>query len=286
MLQKNLSFAKKHMARISLSNFLIAFVFLILISSCVDNPPDLTPPEIDILSISPAPGSGLICGEIDNQLITINPGDSLVLNILMTDDEGLSQYKVDIHPNFDCHGHRTLTSDWSIQQITDLHGVLQTEETIIVRPPANVTAGIYHMAIRLVDLAGNEDQDTRYYNLFVYNPFDTIKPDLNITTPAEQIMQVSRGTVLNFSGILSDNLELSYGGNARIELTYIGENSNLRLNAFKHTLSHIQETEYHFDIPYTVPQTLTPGTYFYTIEAFDGVNNPSEYITFEFEIVP
>ncbi len=259
---------------------------MIFLAGCGKDLPDNIPPHLEVFSILPAPEPYKVCGALELDVIVIRPGEQLNIHVLMTDDIGLSQYKLDIHPNFDCHGHREMTSDWNVQQITDLHGVTEVEKVISVAPPAYVTAGIYHMSIQLVDLAGNEDLNTRFYDLKVFNPEDTIAPEIILSSPSTLQFGIARGDVLTLSGVITDNRPFNLGGNARIRLTYIRDNSDIRLNALEHSLNHVDTGEYPFDLAYTIPQTLVPGRYFYTLEAYDGVNNSSEVIIFDLQINP
>ena len=138
---------------------------------CVD--PDTTDPTIEVVSITPAPASGMVCGEMEDYVITVNSTDTIEVTFRLTDDIELSQYKVDIHNNFDCHGHgKVETTDWYVISIEDVAG---KDETITRRlpVPTNVTSGNYHFHMFATDAAGNNAESAVIYSLNVTNASDT-----------------------------------------------------------------------------------------------------------------
>lgn len=123
---------------------------------------DTTIPLIEVLSVSPNITTATVCDETENNVIPVTAGQTIVLKLKMTDNEGLSQYKIEGHENFDCHGHRSpRNTDWSYQQLKTLSGTT-IEEQIELKFPADATAGNYHLELKVVDLAGNESEEIYY----------------------------------------------------------------------------------------------------------------------------
>lgn len=256
---------------------------LILFTSCEDNDIDNTPPEIEFISISPTPTEKTICGEVDPNAIDILGGQTIEFETLLKDDKALSQLKIDIHPNFDCHGHRSSnTSDWIILELIDLEGS-QVEKKISMDVPEMVTAGFYHMQFRLVDKEGNSSPAGDFWNLYVRNPLDTIPPEILVLEPTSTNLSIKRGETLVFKINLSDNQPLNTGGNSRVELNYRRQNSD---NVFTATQKIIDTsaTNQLIDLEFKIPNTLVTGTYLFFINGYDGVNNIADRTEFMVEI--
>jgi len=266
-----------------LSYLFIVSIVLIGFSSCDSDDIDNNPPEIEFNSISPEPAPLLVCGEMDPVAIYILGGQSLVIDAVMTDDIDLSQLKIDIHPNFDCHGHRSLsTDDWIFLELVDLEGT-RVEREFSFEVPDMVTVGFYHLQLRVVDAAGNSSPTGNFWNLYVRNPHDTIYPELTPLHPTEDKLSIERGETIEFTVELSDNRNLELGGNARVELTYRRANSDNFFTAVEKDLS-IPENKTEVGLEFTIPQTLVQGDYLFFITGFDGVNNQSERIEYQVEI--
>ncbi|TVR86902.1 MAG: DUF4625 domain-containing protein [Saprospirales bacterium] len=262
---------------------LLSFIILAL-SSCDSDDVDDTPPVIEFRSIIPEPGPMEVCGEFDPNTIKIMGGEILTVDALITDDIALSQLKIDIHPNFDCHGHRTMsTEDWLLLDLVDLEGS-EVEEVFEFEVPEMVTAGFYHMQLRVVDQAGNSSPTADFWNLHVLNPHDTIKPELRaIEPPASSNFSVNRGEQVSFRVNISDNKNFDFSNNSRVELTYRrGGSRNFSTATEKKLNEAVNEAE--LTIDFTIPQTLVRDDYLFFLTGYDGVNNESERLVFEVEI--
>jgi hypothetical protein len=88
-------------------------------------------------------------------------GGTLNFSATFEDNEELSQYKLEIHENFDDHDHRSITNtiDWEIDVVGDLSGKLQEVNRDFIIP-ANATPGWYHFEVKCIDAAGNESAFT------------------------------------------------------------------------------------------------------------------------------
>lgn len=254
----------------------------LLIQSCTE--PDNTSPVFEILGVSPEPGEGLVCGEPENNVITLTSTDTLEITFRLTDDEELSQYKIDIHSNFDCHGHsgKTETTEWSVVSIEDVAG---SDRTITrqLAVPTDVTTGLYHFSIQATDAAGNEAQ-TIYYDLVATNASDSEVPVLSTTAPSTQNLNVQKGTSVSFAGTLSDNNPLGSGTNGRLELRYWSTSNQTVNTLYEEVLDGSIGTTYNFNFDADVPATVANGTYIFELRAFDAVNNPSNAVQFTVEI--
>lgn len=115
-------------------------------------------PTIEILSCSHALQSALICDELSNHVIEIEPGDLLTLQVSLEAAQDLSQYKIDIHENGDCHDHgeRPL-SEWTYSKVVDINGKT-TIENIEINVPADAEHSNYHFKLQVVDKGGLESE--------------------------------------------------------------------------------------------------------------------------------
>jgi hypothetical protein len=226
----------------------------------------------------------MVCGELEDNVITLNSTDTLGLTFRLTDDQELSQYKIDLHSNFDCHGHsgKTETTQWSVLSIEDVAGSDQTI-TRQFAVPTDVTTGLYHMSVQATDAAGNEAQ-TIIYDLSVANATDTEAPILNATVPASSSFSAQKGTSVNFQGSLTDNSPLGSGTNGRLELRYWSTTNQTIVSLYEEDIDNAVAETYNFNFDADIPSTVADGTYIFELRAFDAVNNPSNTVQYTVEV--
>lgn len=274
-------------------NFCILLAMLV-IGSCGTESVDVTPPQMEILEYSPTPSENNICGSLEADVFVLNGGDELSFDAVFSDNEALSQYKVDIHNNFDCHGHgggsapsvavpnvENQTIDWTVLDIQDLSGtsapVLRSLDV-----PDNVTAGNYHFHVQVIDESGNDSPFANFFSLKITNPLDQTPPQISIEEPAVDNFSISKGESINFKGQITDDRSLSDGGNGILYLAYTDLSSG---NTFTtdQIVAFDENTDltYDFEFDYTIPQTITKGEYRFSLGANDGVRNVAPFIFFE-----
>jgi len=250
-------------------SIIILFSVLLLITamSCKTDS-DNTSPKIELVSVSPQLGSGLICGVIEeNNVIQLNSNDSLKLQLRLTDNKGLSQLKIDIHENFDCHGHKAV-SPWQVLNLIDLSGTEQIL-SLSIPVPTTATAGVYHFQIRLLDESGNEAGGTEAYSIKLLNNADTIAPSAIINLPLADTVAINRGDLLSFEIRAEDNIDLGAG---RAELIYFTESGN-KIKADTYTFEPGLGAIRVFNLEYLLPTTLTRGDYAFFVRVFDAYGN-------------
>ncbi|MFR9166920.1 MAG: DUF4625 domain-containing protein [Dysgonomonas sp.] len=117
--------------------------------SCSDDDNDTTKPSIVLTS--PAEGQ------------VLETGSNIHFEALFEDNEELASYKIDIHNNFDGHGHKSLkegdeTKPFSFNKSwKDIAGKKQAEvnhDEIFI--PKDATPGKYHFLVFCLDISGNE----------------------------------------------------------------------------------------------------------------------------------
>lgn len=237
---------------------------------------DNTAPVFEILNAVPAFQAAEVCGELASKVITVYTKDTIVWDVSMTDNEALSQYKIDIHENFDCHGHRSPLNAWSLQKIVNLEGA-SVQEAINIVVPEDARAGTYHLQIRLLDDSGNEGTPA-IYSLKVKNQQDTIAPTLTLTNTL-LTHSIQKGGQFNIKGSLSDDLILNGG---QLELVYFTTTGNRQVA----TKLDIQTNtkDHNFSIDYTIPTTFVDGKYDFYLYGYDSVGNASAKIAFEVSV--
>jgi hypothetical protein len=258
---------------------------------------DIQRPELVLQNFSHPINSGLVCGQTEQFVIQLTGGETLEFDAIFTDDTELSQYKIDIHHNFDCHGHgegvspgvvapmtEGSTAIWQKLEVADLTGT-RVEKRFQLKAPENVTAGDYHFIIQVIDQSGNEPEDTDIISMKILNPNDTISPLLQISEPQSQQLIMERGHTLKVSGSLIDNAPLNQGGNSMVFLSYLDLSSgnSFSTNAFVQ-FNDIDATTTNFELEYTIPLFWPRGNYRIFIGGFDGVRNPSQVFRIELEI--
>lgn len=235
--------------------------------SC-NNDSDKQSPVIELLSISPQLETALICGETElNNVINLETNDSLKISLKLSDNKGLSQIKIDIHENFDCHGHKAV-SPWQVLNLIDLNGTEQILNLSIPVPPT-ASAGVYHFQIKLLDESGNEAGSNQAYSIRLLNSADTIAPSAVINLPIADTLSYSRGDFFRLEIRAEDNSDL---GSGRAELIYF-TNSGNKIKAdsyvFEPGLGNIRI----FNLEYQMPTTLSSGNYEFFVRVFDAYGN-------------
>jgi hypothetical protein len=225
-----------------------------------------------------------VCGETENHVVVLNSTNTFTGEFTVSDDSELSQYKLDLHNNFDCHGHsgKVETTDWYVLDIVDLQGSDQTAN-FSLPVPSDVTTGQYHFSIWATDASGNS-AETVIYSLLVTNASDTIAPVLNVTTPGSSTVSVLKGDAINFQGTVTDNQALGAGSNGKIELRYWEENSQTINELHTEAFDNAAGTTVNFDFNATVPITTPDGTYIFELRSFDAVNNLSNTVEFTVQV--
>ncbi len=265
----------KHLKKISC--FLAAGV--LGLSSC-EKEKDTTAPTFSIQSLSPATTTDIVCGEAASNVIPILSGQNLSFEFKLTDNEALGQYKIDIHDDFDCHGHEGERSPvptvWSVQDVVNVSG---TEQTISrsLQVPSDVMAGNYHFQIKVLDAEGNENTQTPIYTLKIRNSSDLVDPtfvqlDAVPTT-------INKGQTITISGIAGDNMDLE---NGKIELNY-HDPSDEHHTAQTFTFPAGVGTEENFSLSFAIPSSFASGLYEFEIKLYDNVGNIIEQ-AFEVQI--
>jgi len=270
------------------------FVALMGVAACGTDE-DVTAPVQEFEFIFPEARARDICGVVEAKVYVLNDTQQLEMRLRLSDDEQLSELKVDIHANFDCHGHGGVgsigrpavegaTDDWRVLRITELAGQEQIE-LLQLSPPEFATAGPYHMSLQIVDASGNQS-DAQFFTLYLQNHLDTLGPELILDSPSEpgDLGDVERGEILVFSGTMSDNRSLQDGGNGVLYLVYQDLSSGNYFQGPHIIPQGTDPTVEDFNMSFEVPQSLVRGRYNLILRAADGLNNLSEPVTFTFRI--
>ena len=265
-------------------------VFIVTILSliglgCGKEDVDTASPTLQFGQLSPNPTTGTVCGSTEPNVFHLQSGEDLELSMTFQDDQALSQYKIDIHNNFDCHGHggasapgvnvpnvNNQTEDWSILDIVNLSGTSQ-QVNVTLPVPQNVTPGNYHFQIQVIDESGNDNGQGNIYSLIITNPIDDIAPVIDATEPMGPLT-LSKGSDITFKGTVTDNHSLSDGGNGLLFVSYTDLSSgNTFTTDAVFTFDQSVDKTFDFDFQYTVPVTLTNGEYLFSLRAHDGLRN-------------
>lgn len=273
------------------------FVALASLISCVNQVPDISAPTLEVLQYTPTPKEGEICGGIEAVVFTLSGGETFSFDVKFGDDQALSQYKVDIHHNFDCHGHGggsapatsipdldNQTTDWNVLEIHSLSGQ-QADATWTIETPENVTAGNYHFHLQVIDEVGNDSPFANFHSMKIYNPSDNTPPQIIVQEPAIRDIQLAKTERIRFTGQVVDDISLSNGGNGILYLAYTDLSTGNTFNTgVSFPFDQSVGTSYDFDFEYEIPQTLLTGDYRFSLGANDGVRNVATFEFFEVQV--
>lgn len=276
---------------------ILSLFVLFCLSACGGDNVDVTPPSMEAMAYIPAPIVDEICGTQEPVVFQLTGGDQLTFDVIFNDDNALSQYKIDIHNNFDCHGHgegsapfiavpnvNNQTTDWALLDIQNISGMTApVKRTLDV--PENVTTGNYHFQIQVVDESGNDIPSANFFALKIKNPLDDVAPQIAVDEPAGDSFSVKKGETIRFVGQVTDDRSLSDGGNGVLYLSYTDLDSGNTFSTDQvFPFDESVEKVFNFDFEYTIPQTLTNGSYRFSLGANDGVRNVAPFQVFEVEV--
>ena len=130
-------------------------------------------------------------------------GQTIPFTASFADNEALSQYKIDIHDNFDGHSHeKYIAKIWTQIFIENMSGT-EFNENRTIQIPDSTAAGWYHFLVTVVDEAGNQSE-TVFRNLYIQNSADTSRPQLTVNSPADGFAG-SLGTDVSLDMDITDN---------------------------------------------------------------------------------
>lgn len=133
--------------------------------ACDDEAGDVTKPVINLLE--PEEGAHLRIGD----------EHGVHFDMDLSDDGMLKSYRINIHNNFDDHGHATTKSGetavpFTFDKVYDISGLKNTHiHHHDIKIPANATPGKYHLMVWCTDEAGNQSEVAR--NIVLSNEAET-----------------------------------------------------------------------------------------------------------------
>jgi hypothetical protein len=232
----------------------------IFISSCKKDTPD-----------SEAP----IIAAVEEPLMndTLFTGNELHIEASISDNEELSQLKIDVHAAEDGHNHGKVDASayWETVVIIDLSGASTSiHEHIDI--PTDAASGMYHVILTAVDKAGNQSEIVER-DIFIQNAGDQVAPIVTITSPSQNDT-ISLSTGINVSAILTDNIGLEDADLLLLSGSTVVFETEIALSG----------TE--FNLNQTIPtSTLAAGTYTIELVVRDAVQNVSD-MDIEVVLVP
>jgi hypothetical protein len=232
------------------NQILIISIFVFTISSCKDEK-DKTAPVIKSVS-----------EPLQND--TLFTGDELHVDASITDNEELSQLKIDIHSADDghTHGKTDASAFWETVRIVTLSGTSSSiHEDIAI--PGDAAAGKYHVILTAVDKAGNQSEFVER-DIHIRNSTDLIAPEIVISSPVENAT-LSTGSPLTVSGTLTDNVALR-----KVEIkvyrgTTLVSDTDVDLANATHDLNESISSN-----------GWIPGSFSLTVKVYDHVMNHTE----------
>lgn len=123
---------------------------------------DLQAPSLSVISLNSEKVTDTICGDVYDNVLQYQAGDTIAFRLRIQDDQNLSQLKVEIHENADCHSHgeRPL-SEFEYLEIIDISGKeLERDFQIII--PADAEIAPYHFHMQAIDAVGKESSEIEY----------------------------------------------------------------------------------------------------------------------------
>lgn len=205
--------------------FLLLFAGAISLTSC----------NKDIDEEAPVIAEVRINGELAGDQVHIDAAGPIEIQIKLTDNEELSQLKIDIHGNDDGHSHSgeggshsgSAQGSWEELLIVQLSGKEQTITRTFTVP--QTVRGEWHLTLRAIDTKGNESPE-RLIELDIDNDLlpviDLEMVNGQMTNVEVEVAPLSAlefvGMVTDLTGLSEVHIELEAGGTVFYEMEYDG----------------------------------------------------------------
>lgn len=165
-----------------------ALLSLALLASCETEQVDTEAPQLTQVLIN-----GF------EELQTVQSGSVLQMDMSATDNENVSQIKIDIHEAFDGHDHgKRQMSSWTYVKILNTNGpVVNVTDAPTI--PQEVASGPYHAVFRVLDDNGNEGPFIER-EIVIENGS---QPIIQVTSPTEN-STFSLGQTISLTGDVND----------------------------------------------------------------------------------
>ncbi len=195
--------------------------------SCSDNDPiiDLEAPIFQEVSSPKAEdAAGVI--ELRGQYFEVRTATSTHMHITgrLTDNEGLSQLRIDLHGGYDGHSHGRLASALPalrIDKVVELNGAKEVNfDEEIYYDDADYRAGPYHVILHAVDLAGNStsfaDGSSVNRGIYLVRPYMPLVALEGDPTGVVDKLDIAPGSPLSLNGYIEQ-----HRGGKRFDVTFI-----------------------------------------------------------------
>jgi hypothetical protein len=248
------------MKNLILKSFVVAIVGLVACSKSDDKKPavDNTKPTANLVSFS----------EVVDQTLS-SPVLNAVINF--SDDQGLKEYKVDIHDSFDGHSHGRVdgTTTFSFTKNYSISGKTHTA-TLAIPVPKNAPTGPYHFVVKYLDAAGNEGQELDL-DFEIQN--NETQPEIVLTNLSYQKSSKS----VSFAFSITDP-------DGEIEDFIIKVLNESTGKVIFEMEEHVHNKRFEISDEFALPQNATLGKHAFVIVAIDDEGNHT-FLESEFEIL-
>ncbi len=205
---------------------ILSIAFLTFLSSCDDNGENIVDTEAPVIEVEdPVNGEYFPAGE------------HVHFEGMITDNEGLATFNVNIHNNFDGHDHGRVaaTSEdpalikWSFDESFEIPGNPKNYEAHLhdeIEIPSETMAGPYHFIVQAIDAEGNSTsfQDGSAIELGIYITNDS-QPVVDITNLDGDELEIEVDEVFMVEGEVTDPTTGEYEGFHSMEIV-LGEEAH------------------------------------------------------------
>lgn len=231
-----------------------ALLSLALLASCETEPIDTEAPELTQVLIN---GS--------EELQTVQSGSVLQMNMSATDNENVSQIKIDIHEAFDGHDHgKREQSSWTYVKILNTNGpAVNVSDAPTI--PAEVASGPYHAVFRVLDDNGNEGEFIER-EIVIENGS---QPMIQVDSPSDNDT-FTLGQTITPTGSVNDPDGLK---EVHLVLLHIEDHHAHAVDEQEEDLSNNPTTFDLSSIQVTIPTDEEPGAYKLLVKGVDASDN-------------
>lgn len=210
---------------------------------------------------------------------SVDTGATFQVKAVLEDGQGLKEFKLNIHNNFDGHAHKKAI-DWDEIYVEDITG--KTFELTHEFKIPSAKSGPYHITLNALDQSGNESKTSLLY-LQVDRPD---APMIQIDTPSFNDLSIAKGDTLYVDGQITDDADLAQV-NVLSELDKETEEVPIfdQNYALSDTIQPIWDLQNDGKLKIQIPTDATSGTYLFHIDVTDSTGNFAVEEQF-FKVIP
>jgi Domain of unknown function (DUF4625) len=186
-------------------NVAVLTACVVLMFSCRrDTKIDVLPPEINKLTVN----------GLDTAIVEVMAGDTLDIEVALSDNDALDEMRVVIHPSENGHAHagsgyaggeyRLNSGKWIKEEVVQLSRTQSANSERVQAIAPDTIAGNWHLVVTAIDRVGNVSVEYAALIKVTNDDLPVIEATTSPAPSSDGIVYMSSGNTLTLEGIVSD----------------------------------------------------------------------------------